>query len=60
MIKRTARAPEKLSRNWSGSVYWSASLLSGSGSLGWVGRWHYSFVWGTRNWNLAILRIGWR
>lgn len=60
MIKRTARAPEKLSRNWSGSAYWSASLLSGSGSLGWPGRWHYSITWGARNWNLPIPRIAWR
>jgi len=59
MIK-TVRNPANLSRNWEGSQYWSASLLSGSGSLGWPGRWHYSYAWKARNWNLSIFRVGWK
>lgn len=60
MIKRTTREPGKLSRNWSGSHYWSASLLSGSGSLGWAGRWHYGYAWKSW-WDVgSIFRVGWR
>lgn len=60
MIKRTAREPGKVSCSWSGNHYWSVSFLSGSGSLGWAGRWHYGYAW--RSWWLAesIFRIGMR